>query len=72
MAGATLLNGHLGKSPTGALQVRSKGRCNFPCIALPNHNFIVRSRSAFVMTETELRLMAAPAIIGLSNTPKNG
>ena len=31
-----------------------------------------RSRSAFAMTETELKLIAAPAIIGLSRTPKNG
>ena len=31
-----------------------------------------RRRRAFVITETELRLIAAPAIIGLSSTPKNG
>ena len=31
-----------------------------------------RSRSALAMTETELRLIAAPAIIGLRNQPKNG
>ena len=30
------------------------------------------SRSAFVMTETELRLMAAAAIIGDSSSPKKG
>ena len=31
-----------------------------------------RSRSAFAMTETELKLIAAAAIIGLSKMPKNG
>jgi len=31
-----------------------------------------RSRRAFVMTETELKLIAALAIIGLRRTPKNG
>ncbi len=35
-------------------------------------SLVERSRSAFPMTETELRLMAAPATIGLSNSPKNG
>ena len=31
-----------------------------------------RSRSAFAITETELKLMAAPAIIGLRRMPNNG
>ena len=31
-----------------------------------------RSRSALAMTDTELKLIAAAAIIGLSSTPKNG
>jgi hypothetical protein len=29
-------------------------------------------RRALLMTETELKLMAAPAMMGLSSTPKNG
>ena len=33
---------------------------------------VLRSRSAFAITETELKLIAAPAIIGLSSRPKNG
>lgn len=33
---------------------------------------IVRSRRAFTITDTELRLMAAAAMIGLSRMPKNG
>ena len=36
------------------------------------YNFTVRSRSAFAITETELRLIAAPAIIGLRSQPKTG
>jgi hypothetical protein len=36
------------------------------------YSLIDRSRSAFPITETELKLIAAPAIIGLSRTPKNG
>ena len=36
------------------------------------YNLIRRSRSAFRITETELKLMAAPAIIGLRRMPKNG
>jgi len=32
----------------------------------------LRNRSAFVITETELKLIAAAAIIGLSKSPKNG
>jgi len=31
-----------------------------------------RSRKAFVMTETELKLMAAAAKMGLRSTPKKG
>ena len=30
------------------------------------------SEHAFAITETELKLIAAPAIIGLSRSPKNG
>ncbi len=36
------------------------------------HSFALRSRSAFPITETELKLMAAAAIIGLNSSPKNG
>jgi hypothetical protein len=37
-----------------------------------SHNLTFRSRNALLMTETELRLIAAPAMIGLSSKPKNG
>lgn len=36
------------------------------------YNFTERRRRALAMTETELRLMAAPAMIGLRRRPKNG
>jgi hypothetical protein len=37
-----------------------------------SHNLTFRSRKAFPMTETELRLIAPPAMIGLRSTPKYG
>jgi hypothetical protein len=37
-----------------------------------DHSLTFRSRKALPMTETELRLIAAPAMIGLSSKPKNG
>jgi len=37
-----------------------------------SYNFTRRSLSALVITETELNVIAALAIIGLSKTPKNG
>jgi hypothetical protein len=36
------------------------------------HNFTFRNRSALATTDTELKLMAAAAIIGLSSSPKDG
>ena len=47
-------------------------------LRLPRHarrlsyNLTRRNRSAFAITETELKLIAAPAIIGLRRRPKNG
>ena len=32
----------------------------------------LRKRSALAMTDTELKLIATPAMTGLSNNPKNG
>ena len=37
-----------------------------------SHSLAFRRRKALLMTETELRLIAAPAMIGLSSKPKNG
>lgn len=36
------------------------------------HNRVWRRRRALLITETELKLMAAPAMMGLSSRPKNG
>ena len=36
------------------------------------HSFIARNLSALAITETELKLMAAAARIGLRSSPKNG
>jgi len=36
------------------------------------YNFTLRSLSEFVITDTELKLIAAAAKIGLSSNPKNG
>jgi hypothetical protein len=33
-------------------------------------SFVFRSRRALAMTDTELKLMAAPAMMGLSSQPK--
>ena len=40
--------------------------------AQPVHNSVVLSRKAFAITETELNVMAALAIIGLKSIPKKG
>src|ERR1022692_1687492 len=37
-----------------------------------SHNFTFLSRRALVITDTELKLIAAAAKIGLSSKPKNG
>lgn len=39
---------------------------------LKRHKAILRNRSAFEMTDTELKVMAALAIMGLRSKPKNG
>ena len=39
---------------------------------LKRHKAILRNRSAFAMTDTELNVMAALAIMGLKRTPTNG
>ena len=36
------------------------------------HSFTFLNRKAFPITETELKLIAAPAIIGLNSKPKKG
>ncbi len=41
-------------------------------IGFHSHTPALRSRSALLMTDTELKLIAAAAIIGLSNRPNTG
>jgi hypothetical protein len=43
-----------------------------PDRVLPRYNSSLRKRKELLMTETELRLIAAAAKIGLSSNPKNG
>ena len=42
------------------------------CQAVSGYSLTVRKRSAFAITETELKLIAAPAIIGLRRMPNSG
>ena len=42
------------------------------CENLDHYNFTRRNRNALVITETELKLIAAAAIIGLKSRPKAG
>ena len=55
-----------------AQQFRSEHPCFSFDVSQLNHSLTFRSRKALLMTETELRLIAAPAMIGLSSKPKNG
>ena len=43
-----------------------------PLVLRTVHNFTFRNRSALPITETELKLIAAPAMMGLRSNPKNG
>jgi hypothetical protein len=46
--------------------------CASPEKMLSNHNLAFRNRKALPMTETELKLNVALAMIGLSSKPKKG
>jgi hypothetical protein len=59
------------------LSATVSGTCNCHLFQGPDcsdslHSFKLRRRNAFPMTDTELRLMAAAAIIGLNNKPNTG
>ena len=63
------------RAPPGiqlAPQFRSENLCVHVHITQLRHGLTFRSRKALLMTETELKLIAAPAMIGLSSKPKNG
>ncbi len=64
-----------GGTPIGVClvdQFQSERLCFCFHVSQLNHSLTFRSRKALLMTETELRLIAAPAMIGLSSKPKNG
>ncbi len=61
---------HVGPGTLPAVRTRS---CQSPANAIKaDHSSSFLSRSEFVMTETELKLIAAAARMGLSRIPKNG
>jgi hypothetical protein len=46
--------------------------CCAPLEDRPDYSFTPRNRNALAITDTELKLIAALAIFGLNNHPKNG
>jgi hypothetical protein len=62
----------LQKARSGIAFGRSQGEAPGTQSYLPRQSFVRRSRSAFPMTEIELKLIAAAAIMGLSRMPVNG
>ena len=54
------------------IPTRPGARYSSPLEKIHRPRLAARRRSALAMTETELRLMAAPAIMGLSSTPNHG
>src|SRR6476620_6752229 len=60
------------RRPTGGVCAHREERPNMRFAQRSGYSLTVRSRSAFAITVTELKLIAAPAIIGLRRTPKNG
>jgi len=59
-------------SKRGDSLLNSQGTDLAYILACEPYSLIDRRRSAFTITETELKLIAAPAIIGLRSSPMNG
>jgi hypothetical protein len=59
-------------SPAGEKVPEGRMRAPGREAAERNYTLTPRSLNAFAITDTELKLIAAAAIIGLSRTPKNG
>ena len=57
-------NGGIGFQPIESAEM--------PMLRHRGYSFTVRNRSALAITETELKLIAAPAIIGLRRMPNSG
>ena len=63
----------VGGAPVGIHLVEQfRGECLCFRVLHRHHRLTFRSRKALLITETELRLIAAPAMIGLSSKPKSG
>ena len=60
------------RSKSGRFTANFGWRTSLSILKTHNYSFTDRSRRALAITETELRLMAAPAIMGLSKMPKKG
>ena len=70
---SSLITGSL--HPTSrSISKATDNECTVPNRSLPQslHSFTLRNLSAFVITDTELKLMAAAAKMGLSSRPKKG
>ena len=80
----TLPRGSVGARNPRAIRHSPSRRARFRCYSLciscilcsnlfsSSYNSTLLSRSALMITETELKVMAKLAIIGLSRMPKNG
>lgn len=66
-------DGHSGWHPSNGMWLWSTdGRLAFEGLRVIHSILALRKRNALPMTDTELKLMAALAIIGLSSKPENG
>lgn len=74
--GSTCMKGQKAqfRTPASTAIMRSAGRCHERTMSSPPASYfaVPRSRSALVMTETELKLIASAAIIGDNSCPVNG
>ena len=60
------------RRPAGGVCAHREERSNRRFAQRSGYSLTDRSRSAFAITETELKLIAAPAIIGLRRIPNSG
>ena len=71
-AGGTSRRGRHDLSIAGLRGADGAGAGLVPARALRHQSLTVRSRSALAITDTELKVIAALAMIGLKSSPKNG
>ena len=60
------------RRPAGGVWAHREERPNTRFAHRSGYSLTVRKRNAFAITETELKLIAAPAIIGLRRMPNSG